>query len=166
MVVRLAVPVGALQPRRYYHQPTFPPNPALNVIDAPAIAGTGEPRLLLQVLQRRMVGVLEDLLHPCLTRQPGSLPLTITGQPGTPGLLPERRMQHRHALVMRNRQVGVHRAAPGLLSRLALQLENPLLRRVRLSRQLLPQYLVIGPLPLRRPAELLPRPRVRLLVHR
>ncbi len=162
--MRFAVAVGALQPGRHHQPGAFPPARLHPVNFAAVVAGAGEPGVLLEVFERGVVGLLQDLLDPFLPHAPQRLPFGVSGQPRPAGLFAERGVQHRHRLVVRHRQIGVQRRPPRLLPRFAFQLQPTFPGSVRLSGQLGGENLAEPPVPVRRPAKLLTRVRVGLLV--
>jgi hypothetical protein len=92
MVVRLPGPTGALQPGRHQQPGPFPPARLHPIHAAAVVAGAGEPRVRLEVLQRGVIGLLQDLLHALLPAAPQHLACGITSQMRPAGLLAERRV--------------------------------------------------------------------------
>jgi len=166
VVVRLPVAAGVLQPRGDHQTGGLPSARLPPIHPPPVVPGPDEPRPLLQVLQPGMVRLLQDLLHAFLPGPPHRLPDGIPRQVGAAGLLAERRVQDRDGLVVRHGEIGVDRRPPRLLPGLTLQLQPPFPGRVRLSRELAVEDLTEPLPPVRRPAQLLSRHRVGLLVGR
>ncbi len=98
VVLRVAVPAGALQPGRDDQPGLLEPARLTSVDPGAVVAAAGDPRPGLQVLQRGPVGPVQDLLERLLPPGPVRSGVLVPGQPGAARVLPDRGMQHRAAL--------------------------------------------------------------------
>ena len=164
VILRVAVPAGALQPRRHDQARFLEPARLLPVHPDTVIPGPGDPGPFLQVLQRGPVGPVQDLLEPLLPSGPVGQRPAVSRQPRPARVFPDRGVQHRDRLGERDRDVGVGGGLPGRLRRLPLQLDHPLGSGMRLGGLQLGQVVGERRVAAARPAELGPGPRVALLV--
>ena len=164
VILRVAVPAGALQPRRHDQARFLEPARLLPVYPDTVIPGPGDPGPFLQVLQRGPVGPVQDLLEPLLPAGPVGQRPAVSRQPRPARVFPDRGVQHRDRLGERDRHVGVGGGLPGRLGCLPLQLDHPLGSGMRLGGLQLGQVIGERRVAAARPAELVPGPRVALLV--
>ena len=107
MVLRVAFPAGALEPGRDNRPGRLEPAWLAAVDPGALVTGAGDPSPGLQVLQRRPVGPVQDLLERLLEPCPVHGGLLVSGRAGVALIFPERCVQHRDGLGERNRHVGV-----------------------------------------------------------
>ena len=166
VILRVAVPAGALQPGRDDQACFLEPARLVPVHPDTVVAGPGKPSPGLQVLQRGPVGPVHDLLELLLPAGPVGHRRLVASQPGPARVFPDRGVQHRDRLGERDRDVGIGGGLPGRLGRFPLQLDHPLGGGVRLGRLQPGQVISERRVAAARPAELVPGPRVALLVNR
>ena len=133
VVLRVAVAAGALQPGRDDQPGGLEPARLAAVDPGAVVAGAGDPGPGLQVLQRRPVGPVQDLLERLLPPGPVRGGLPVSGQAGAALVLPDRGVQHRDGLGERDGDVGVGGGLAGRLSGFAFELDEPLGGGVRLG---------------------------------
>ena len=133
VVLRVAVPAGALQPGRDDQPGGLEPARLAAVDPGAVVAGAGDPGPGLQVLQRGPVGPVQDLLERLLPSGPVRGGLLVSGQAGAALVLPDRGVQHRDGLGERDGHVGVGGGLPGRLGGFAFELDEPFGGGVRLG---------------------------------
>jgi hypothetical protein len=133
VILRVAVPAGALQPRGDDHVRLLKPA-GLAAVDAGAVvAGAGDTGPCLQVLKSSPVGAMQDLLELLLPPGPVRGGPLVSGEAGAALVLTDRGVQHRDGLGERDGDVGVGGGLAGRLGGLAFQLDEPLGGGVRLG---------------------------------
>ena len=166
VILRIAIPAGALQPGRDDQPCSLEPAGLLPVDTDSVIPGTGDSGPDLHVLQRRPVGPVQHLLEPLLAPGPVRRRLVVTGQSGPARVFPDRGVQDRYRLGERDSHVGIDGGLASCLGRLAFKLDQTFCGGVGLGgRQ--PRQMIGEPCVLPSgPAKPLPGPRVPLLIHR
>ena len=125
VVLRVAVPAGALQPGGD-DQPGGLEPAWLAAVDAGAVvAGAGDPGPGLQVLQRGPVGPVQHLLERLLPSGPVRGRLPVAAEAGAALVLPDRGVQDRDGLGERDGDVVVGGGLPGGLGGFAFEFDEP-----------------------------------------
>ena len=133
VILGIAVPAGALQPRGDDQPGGLEPARLAAVDPGAVVAGAGDPGPGLQVLQRGPVGPVQDLLERLLPPGPVRSGLLVAGQAGAALVLPQGGVQHRDGLGERDRDVVVGGGLAGGLGGLAFELDEPFGGGVRLA---------------------------------
>jgi len=98
VILGIAVPAGALQPRGHDQPGGLEPARLAAVDPGAVIAGAGDPGPGLQVLQRGPVGPVQHLLERLLPTGPVRSGLLVAAHPGAALVLPQGGVQHRDRL--------------------------------------------------------------------
>ena len=134
VILGIALPAGALQPRGHDQPGGLEPARLAAVNPGAVIAGAGDPGPGLQVLQRRPVRPVQDLLERLSASGPVGRSLLVSVQAGAALVLPQGGVQHRDRLGERDGHVVVGGGLPGGLGGFAFEFDEPFGGGVRLGR--------------------------------
>ena len=133
VILRVAVPAGALQPGRDDQLGWLEPAGFAAIDPGAVVAGAGDSGPGLKVLERGAVCPVQDLLELLLPRGPVLGGLIVSGQAGAALVLSDRGVQDRDRLGERDRDVGVGAWLAGRLGGFAFKLDDPFGGGVRLG---------------------------------
>jgi hypothetical protein len=166
VILRVTVPAGVLQPGRDDQSGFLEPARLLAADPGAVATGAGHPGPGLQVVQHRSVGPVQDVLELLLPFCPVGGCLMVPGLAGSAFVFADGNVQDRDGLGERDRDVGVGGGLAGRLGHLAFQLDPPLGGGVRPGGHQPGQVIDELQVTAARAAELVPGPRIDLLVDR